>query len=375
MSNTAAQDPTSIVTAPPALDGISTFLIGAYTERMSFVDGHAEGITAMRHDRCLEAFSAPKLCAGVRNPSWVTLSPDGRCVYAVSEVDERDGAPTGGVHAFRRRHDDTLEPLNSMASGGMSPTHLAVTPDGRFLLVANFESGTLAVFELAPGGDLAAMRDVVQHHGRGQHDFFQAAPHPHQIVFDRLTGEFVVPDMGLDAIFFYELDAHGRLRASREPFKLPPGTGPRQVAFGPDDTHLMVLGEVNSTLNVLRRTSSGAFSYTQRLSTVPAGFGGKTRAGGLAVTPDRRRFFASNRGHDSVTVFSWDSRARMLCRQQTVACGGREPRGLAVTPDGRTLIVGNQDSDELVGFTIEATGLQLRTRTESPSPACILFLP
>lgn len=280
------------------------------------------------------------------------------------------------MHALRWNGPlGALERLNSMPSGGMSPTHLAVSPDGGFLLVANFESGTLAVFELARDGSLASMNDVVQHHGRGKHDFFQAGPHPHQIVFDRLTGELVVPDMGLDAIFFYRLDASGRLSASREPLQLPPGTGPRQLVFGIDDAYMMVLGEVNSSLNVFRRGDSGSFSYIQRLSVAPAGFGGKTRAGGLSVTPDRRRFFASNRGHDSVTAFSWDRRAGLLCREQTVACGGCEPRGLAVTPDGETLIVGNQDTDEIVAFAIEETGLRLRARTEAPSPACIVFLP
>lgn len=354
-------------------------LIGAYTEHMSHVDGHAEGILVARLDTRTAALSLVGTAARVRNPAWLTRSPDGTRVYAVSEVDESDEGPTGLVTAFALDLDRaTLAPINTVSSGGASPTHLSVDPSGRFLVVANFNSGTVRAIGLDAGGALSTVTDTVRHHGSSLDPVRQSEPHPHQVVFDPLTGELLVPDLGLDLVVRYRLGDDGTLATAGDPIVLAAGSGPRHIAFGPGGRTLLVLGELDSTVTVLRRGDDGDFAVTQRISTLPAGFASRNLTAGFVASLDGALVFATNRGDDSIAVFGWDERgasgqAPGLRLTQRIFCGGREPRALAISPDGRHLLVANQNTDEVVAFAIEDSRLRQVGSIGAASPACLLF--
>jgi len=352
--------------------------IGAYTEHMSHVDGHADGIAIASFDPRNAALCAVTTAASVRNPAWLTMSSDGTRVYAVSEVDESRHGPTGLVTAFAwDSAEGTLEPLNSTESGGASPTHLALDPSGRFLVVANFNAGTVCVIGLDSRGALAERTDLVQHRGSSLDPIRQSGPHPHQVVFDPWSDELLIPDLGLDLVMRYRLGEDGTLATAGEPIALQAGSGPRHLAFGPSGDTLLVLGELDSTVTVLRRGNDG-FTATQRISTLPAGYASRNLTAGFVATLDGRLVFASNRGDDSIAVLAWDEAGASgqtpeLRMVQRIYCGGREPRALALSPDGRHLLVANQNTDGVVSFVIEGERLRQVGAIRAASPACLLF--
>ncbi len=187
-------------------------LIGTYTERLPHIDGKAEGILSCLFDGT--TVGPPRLAARTRNPSFIVLSSDGRRLYAVNEAVSFEGRPGGGVSAFSR-HPGTgeLTLLNTRSSGGVEPAHLELGPSERFVLVANYGSGSIAVLAVEDDGRLGDMTGRVQHEGTSLHPTRQAAPHPHMVAFDPRTGELLVPDLGIDAVLVYALTPDGELVA------------------------------------------------------------------------------------------------------------------------------------------------------------------
>ena len=210
----------------PASSSPGELIIGTYTERLPHVDGQAEGILSCRYED--GTIGPVRVLAPTRNPSFLVVSPDGGRLYAVNETVEFEGQPGGGVTAFARdpRTGD-LSLLNTRPSGGVEPAHLELNPSGRFLLVANYRSGSVAVFELGPDGSIGPMTDHVQHQGSSVHPIRQSGPHAHMIMFDPGNGNVLVPDLGVDAILCYELSDEGKLvERPRQRIETAAGAGP-----------------------------------------------------------------------------------------------------------------------------------------------------
>jgi 6-phosphogluconolactonase len=353
----------------------STLLIGTYTESLAHVDGKADGIHGAYHED--GRLSQPKVLTGMRNPSWVTSSADGRFVYAVAETVDFEGKPGGGIAAFSRDPGtEELNPVNTASSRGVEPGHLMVDPSGRFLLAINYRSGSVVVFGLRDDGGLADIVEQVHHEGSSAHPVRQTSPHPHQIVFDPVNGKVIVPDLGMDALFFYDLDESGQLTEDRSArFECAPGAGPRHVAFHPDNQYLFVLNELDNTLLVLKR-EDGRFVQNDLASTLPAGFKEHSQAAAVRVSPSGQHVFASNRGHDSIAVFEFDEATGKVTLKHLEPSRGSEPRDFVVTPDGSYLLVANQNSDNIVTFAIdESVSTFSHVDTfEVPTPVCLLFV-
>ena len=260
-------------------------LIGTYTETFPHVTGRANGVLGATISG--GTLGAVETLAATRNPSWLTVSDDGLAVYAVAEAVDFEGTDQGGVVAFARDPESgALTLLGSRPSGGAEPAHLAIDPTGRFVVVANYGSGTVAVLPIRDDRSLGQATDVVQHFGSGPDAARQESPHPHQVVFDPIGEQVIVADLGVDSLYFYDLDETGHLgERVDERFPAEPGAGPRHVAWHPDGRHLFVLNELDSTLLVLRRDASG-FAQVHAASTVPADFDGHSQAAeraGLAL--------------------------------------------------------------------------------------------
>jgi 6-phosphogluconolactonase len=359
---------------PSASSGAQELIVGTYTERLPHVDGQAEGILACRFED--GTIGPVRLLAPTRNPSFVVLSSDGSRLYAVNETVQFEDQPGGGVTAFARHTSSgELTRLNSRPSGGVEPAHLELDPSGRFLLVANYRSGSVAVFALEADGSIGPMTDHVQHSGSSVDPVRQTGPHAHMILFDPVTNDVLVPDLGLDAVFFYSLSSEGKLTEHPERrIGTAPGAGPRHLAFHPDDAHLFVVNELDNTVLVLRRAGDG-FKITDTASTLPAGFASHSQGAAIRVSPSGRSVLVSNRGEDSDTlaVFRFDADQSTLELVHDTPAGGREPREFIFSADGRFVIVAVQDSDALVVMEFSEDEPELRqvSSAEVPTPVCL----
>jgi 6-phosphogluconolactonase len=360
----------------PASVSPEELIIGTYTERLPHVDGQAEGILSCPYQA--GTIGPPRVLARTRNPSFLVLRPDGRRLYAINETVDFEGQPGGGVTAFGRdpRTGD-LSLLNTRPSGGVEPAHLELDPNGRFLLVANYRSGSVAVFRLEADGSIGPMTDHVQHQGSSVHPVRQTGPHAHMIMFDPADGAVLVPDLGLDAILAYELSDQGKLlERSGQRIEAAPGGGPRHLAFHPAGGYLLVVNELDNTVSALRREGDG-FVTTDVASTLPAGFDGHSQAAAIRISPSGRSVLVSNRGaaSDTIAVFRFDVDKGTFDLVELAPTQGREPREFIFSPDGRFVIVASQDSDALavMEFDEDGPGLRYLSSTPVPTPVCLLF--
>lgn len=350
-------------------------LIGSYTDNgdKSGADV-AGGILAARFHGTV--ISNASVAAELTNPSWITADADRRHVYAVIETQTYHGRPGGAVAAFSREQAGQLVLLNIQPSGGVLPAHVAVDPTDRFVVIANYQDGSVSVFPTRVDGSLGAAVHHQQHVGSGVHPLRQSGPHAHQIVFDPESARVLVPDLGADQILLYDLHDDGSL-TQREDLTITTaaGSGPRHLAWHPDRHHLFVVNELNNTLSSYGRQGK-AFTEIQTLSTLPPEFTGHTQAAAVRVRQAGDFVFTSNRGHNSIAMFAFDSRRGRLkmCHHEPVR--GQEPRDIAITPDDETLVVANQNSNNLVTFTINlaARRLEYRATSHAAKPTCLLFL-
>jgi 6-phosphogluconolactonase len=360
---------------PPAAAPLAVY-VGTYTGSGS------RGIFRFELDPTTGAWSDPVLAAETENPSFIALHPGGRVLYAVNEIGTFGGAPTGAVSAFAI--DDTsgrLTPLGQRPSGGADPCHLAVDRGGRNVLVANYAGGSVAVLPFDANGRLQPASEVRQHRGSGPDRARQEGPHAHAIVLDGTEHFALAADLGADRIFVYRFDAAAGRLEPNDPaaVALDPGSGPRHLAWHPSRRYLYAINELRSTITALRYDPvPGTAESFQTVTTLPDGFSGTNKAAEIAVSPDGRFLYGSNRGDDSIAVFRIDPISGVVVSAGHVPTGGRTPRHFAIDPSGRWLLAANQDSDSIVVFRLDpATGRpeQVGRTLAISKPVCILFAP
>ncbi len=309
------------------------------------------------------------------NPSFLSIHPTGRVLYAVNELE-----PTGIVSSFAiASGTGALTRLNEQPSGGGAPCYVSVERTGRALLVANYAGGSIALLPIEPSGALAPAH-VVQHTGKGPKAERQEAPHAHCILPDPSNRFALAADLGADRVFVYRLDLDGKaLRHIEEgDAVMRPGAGPRHLAFHPTLPLVFVANELNSTVATLRFDSArGALSLLDARSSLRAGWNGTNYPADIHVASSGRTLYVSNRGHNSIAVFSVAETTGALALEQTVSTEGDWPRNFSLDPSGRWLLVANQRSDSVVVFGRDQDNGRLtptRQRIALPSPVCVRFL-
>ena len=356
------------------LDG-DLLYVGTYTE-----GGRHDGIYLIRMDRRSGKLrQVGSVDAGV-NPSFLAIHPNGRVLYAVNEVERHNGRPTGAVSAFAIASDTgALTRRNEQPSEGGAPCFVSVDRSGQVLLVANYVGGSIALLPIQADGSLAPATHVVQHTGSGPNAARQDAPHAHCIVADPSNRFVLAADLGADRVFVYRLDLDGKSLRHVEggDAVMRSGAGPRHIAFHPTLPLVFVSNELDSTVATLRFDAErGALSPLDTLSTVPAGWTGTNYPADIHITPSGRTLYVSNRGHNSLAVFSVAVSTGALALDQVVSTQGDWPRNFSLDPTGRWLLVANQRSDAVVVFRRDQESGRLtptRQRIALPSPACLKF--
>ncbi|MBV9219194.1 MAG: lactonase family protein [Methylobacteriaceae bacterium] len=288
------------------------------------------------------------------NPSFGAFHPDGHVLYVVNENGRSRSDPAGSVSAFAiDKGTGALCLLNSLSSGGAAPCHVSIAPTGRHLFVANYWGGSIAAFAIAPDGSLDSQVAFVQHEGGTRDRGRDPGPHAHAIRLDPWGRHVVVADLGRDEILLYTYDATTGGLAAHEPaaFALAPGAGPRHFTFDRDGRHAFVINELNSTLDVLAYDAArGSFRPLQSLSTRASNAGGENAAAEVALSPDGRHLYASNRGDDTIAICEVDQDSGLLRRLAHQPSLGRKPRHFALDREGSHLVLANQGSDTIVVF-------------------------
>jgi 6-phosphogluconolactonase len=271
--------------------------------------------------------------------------------------------------------------LNVQPSGGADPCYVLVDPSGKNLLVANYSGGSLEVLPIGPDGKLGEPSSVIQHVGSGINKARQAGPHAHSIDLDASGKLAIAADLGLDKLLVYRLDeAKGTLVPHSTPHaSVAPGSGPRHFAFHPDGKHGYSINELSSSVNVFDFDPAlGTLATTQTITTrAPGGKPGNSTAE-ILVHPSGKFVYGSNRGDDTLAIYSVEPVSGKLTLVGHQATGGKTPRSFGIDPTGRFLIAANQNSDTVVLFkTDQETGLlkQVGEPLAVPSPVCVKFLP
>jgi 6-phosphogluconolactonase len=316
---------------------------------------------------------------GALNPSFLAIHPNGRWLYAVNEVTERNGKPTGAVSAFAiADRGGGLALLNEQSSEGKSPCYVSLDRRGRAALVANYDSGNVALLPIQGRGALGPATHVAQHVGRGPNAERQEAAHAHCVVTDASNRFALAADLGIDRLLVYrlDLDAGSLHHLEADDGILRPGAGPRHLTFHPSLPLVFVANELDSTVTTCRfDAESGRLSPIQSTSTLPSGWTGTNYPADIHLPALGRTLYVSNRGHNSIAVFSIGATGE-LSLEQTMSTEGDWPRNFSLDPSGRWLLVANQKTDSIVVFVRDVdTGRLAPTshRLAIPSPVCLRF--
>ena len=349
--------------------------VGTYTRTTS------DGIYVCRFDGETGELDPVSSIAGAENPSFLAVHPNGRWLYATSEFEEFEGERQGALYAYDIDADaGRLSLINVVGSGGAGPCHASVDATGRFLLAANYHGGSVCVAPINDDGSLEPLSCFIQHEGSSVNPNRQEQAHAHSINLDAQNRFAYVPDLGQDKVVIYRLDLEQGELVANDPAYVgtEPGSGPRHFDFHPNGARAYVINELGNTVTGYDYDSeSGALTPFQTVGTLPAaGFGRSNTTADIHVHPSGRFVYGSNRGHDSIAIFSVDEETGRLTELGHESTQGWTPRNFAIDPSGEFLLAANQDTDNIVSFRIDGESGALTPTggvTEIPMPVCVRF--
>jgi len=353
---------------------------GSYTNAKT----DSKGITRSRLDVATGQLSPAELVAPASDPAFLALHPNGRFLYALDESAGVKRTPGQGLRAYALNPTSgDLSFLNEISTGSSGACHLAVDATGQSLLVANYGGGSITAVTLLPNGRLGALASLVQHQGKSVNPDRQEGPHPHG-VYPSPDNRFIfVPDLGLDTVFCYLLDASSAKLTRNTVIadaSLKAGSGPRHLAFHPEQSFAYVINELFCTIDAFRYQASGSLTHLQTISTLPPGepISKGTSTAEIQVHPNGRFLYGSNRGAHTLVVYRIDEKTGQLTYLESVPTLGQTPRHFALDPSGTWLLAENQDSNTVTVFRVDPqTGRLTPTgqRLAVPSPVCAVFVP
>jgi 6-phosphogluconolactonase len=354
---------------PGVAQGDWTLYVGTYTKAQS------KGIYAYKFQSSTGKLTPIGLAGESSNPSFLAVHPSQRFLYAANENN------AGMVSAFAiDPATASLKLLNSVSSKGSGPCHVSVDKTGKWLFVANYNNGIAAAYPIHEDGSLGEATATFQHAGKSVNAQRQSGPHAHVAAISPDNRFVWVADLGLDEVRSYRIDpAKGGMTPNDPPFaKVEPGFGPRHVVFRADSKFAYVMSEMSAAVTVFAYDAAkGTMQQVQVISTLPDGYTGAKAGAEIAITPNSKFLYASNRGHDSIAIFKVDAAKGTLTAGGTVPTQGKTPRNFAIDPTGNYLLAANQDSNSIVVFKIDQQtgGLTPTGQTlEIGSPVSLVFV-
>jgi 6-phosphogluconolactonase len=338
-----------------------------------YIGTAGKGIYLASFDQKSGKLSAPAIVSDTPAPSYLAI--EGKYLYAVNEIEK------GTVTGFSiESGSGKLTQINSASVQSAGPCYIAIDKSGHWAVTANYSGGSITVLPIESGGRLGAATDFIQNKGSGPNRDRQTSPHPHWAGFIEKSKLALVTDLGIDEVAIYDFNAKkGTLTVGNPAFMtMPPGSGPRHAVMHQSGKFFYVLTELTSNITeFFFEAELKRFTPINTVSTLPEGFKGENTGAEIAVHPTGKFVYASNRGNDSIAVFSVsDPKRGLLKLVEHVSCGGKTPRQFEIDPSGHWLLVGNQGSDNIAVFSID-----LATGKLSPSsmvsgvvkPTCIKF--
>lgn len=340
----------------------------------SYAADDQPGIYAFELDEDSGVLTPRGQLAGIKNPSFIVAHPNGRWLYAVSETGQGSDGVAGGVWALsfeRQPWQATLR--NTQPSGGDWPCHLQLDATSQWLFVSNYGTGNASVYPILADGTLGAATAQVQHAGSGPNVQRQEGPHAHSTTLTPDNAFAIVADLGIDALMMYRFNAQaGSLQLHRE-VKTQPGAGPRHMAFHPNGRALYVANELNSTVTFYAYDAAdGTLSEQQALETLPAG-APENIVADIHLNRAGTRLYVSNRGHNSLAVFSVAADGT-LTRLATPSCGGNWPRNFALSRNEKFMLVANQYSGQISVLPLTDQLGEAVTQAAVPGVSCLQIL-
>jgi 6-phosphogluconolactonase len=352
---------------PPADAADLTVYFGTH------VAGPGKGFSVSHFNTETGALTKPQFMLETPAPAYFVIAPGGRRLYSNNS--------TGFVSAYSIDPATAqLKLINQVPAGGGDPSYVSLDMTGHYVLDANYDGGNIAIWALRPDGGLGERTAFVQHTGSSVDPKRQMHAFAHSIRVDPTNRFVLVGDLGLDKLFVYKFNVKdGSLAPNDPPFvRSAPGSGARHVIFHPNGRWVYLITEMGSTIMLFNWDSQrGALSEVETVSTLPKGFKGTSVCSEIRVHPNGKFVYASNRGRDSIAMFSVDSKTGRLTFMGDVPSGGKTPRNFDFDPSAHWMLVTNHDSNNAVVFRIDQqTGklTQVGQPVDVPYPFCPRFL-
>lgn len=345
------------------------FYVGTFTSE------GAEGIYLCGFNAETSEISLLNTFRGIDDPSFLKVSPNKKYLYVASRANKEVEKSGGYVSAYRIDATGDIHFLNKQVSNGFGPCHVDVSPNGDYVAIATYTSGTTSLYPVVENGFLRSASSIIKNQGSSINKDRQDGPHAHSIKFSPYNNEVYSADLGTDQLNIFQLKNKKLIKPKQEFVKLSAGAGPRHFAMNGSNI-IYVINELSSTIAVLKN-NNGKWDMIQEVSTLPAGFDGKSYCADIHISADGRFLYGSNRGHNSIAVFNVVSGTKKIEFKGTVPVEGDWPRNFALTPDGEFMLVANQKSGNITVFKIdEKNGMPVYTGKELrlPAPVCIDFL-
>jgi 6-phosphogluconolactonase len=339
--------------------------VGTYT------NGKSEGIYSFVLDTTSGSLEDVKLAAKLDNPTYLSITNNNKYLYSVIKTGN-----SGGTAAFSINNTSELELINYEVEEGSPPCHISLDSHNKYVFSANYHKGNVSVFPAREDGGLSKASSLVSHEGSGPNLKRQEKPHAH---YSALTPEdkyLCVVDLGIDKLMTYTFN-NGTLSKHKE-LLLKPACGPRHMVFHPNGRFAYILTELSAEVVALDyNDADGSFNIIQYISSLPANYSEENLGSAVHISPDGKFLYASNRGHNSIAVFSIDKSCGKLTLIAHTSTEGASPRDFTIAPGGDFLIAANQDSSNIVAFTIDKTTGRLSRVGDIitiPNPVCIKFI-
>jgi 6-phosphogluconolactonase len=346
------------------------FYVGTFTSE------GAKGIYLCEFDSETGEIALKQTFPGIDNPNFLKISTDKKYLYAVNRAPKEIEPNSGYVSAYEIEKNGTLHFLNKQLSHGADPCYVDVSPDGKFVALANYGGGSTALYPVADKGSLLAASSIIVNKGSSVDKSRQAKPYAHSIRFSPFENRIFSADLGTDQLNIYELEGDKLVQNGQKFVKLDAGAGPRHIEFYSDGNFIYVISELNSTITTFKRNGDNWAKF-QVISTLPADFKGASYCADIHISADGKYLYGSNRGHNSIAVFEINAETKKLESLGFVPVEGDWPRNFSLSPNGDFLLVANQKSGNITVFKInKSNGMPEFTGKEIKIPAavCIEFL-